>query len=235
MAKTWMDTQVTLKDICLRSRQEWRLISGLSGSVSIRMLVNFVLPKQDTRLVCIKKTYLGVVVHSPGGGRGIRNSRSSSVILDAGESKGEPIPGEGVLWIAWWKGDMTLPWKIRRSLPTPHGGLKFQHRLYLHQGNRVPYLNRVISSPNRKLFVTLCGLELNKQEVGFGDTLAPCSSRKQCTKCNFDYNGPSLSPVLLYGNAPVKRILLLGIFSAPVRRTKEPTLKTTFAAVLEVN
>lgn len=85
------------------------------------------------------------------------------------------------------------------------------------------------------MFVALYGLELNEREVGFGDTLAPCSSRKQCTKYNSDYSGPSLSPVLLYGNAPVKRILLLDIVSAPIHRTKEPTLKTTFVAVLKVN
>lgn len=40
---------------------------------------------------------MGMVVHSPGGGQRIRGLRFSSVILDAGESNGEPIPGEGVL------------------------------------------------------------------------------------------------------------------------------------------
>lgn len=80
-------------------------------------------------------------------------------------------------------------------------GISFQHRLYLNQSKRVLHWNRTISSLNRK-FVTL-GLELKEQEVGFGDTLAPCFSRKRCTKYHFDYNGPSLSPVLLCGNAHV--------------------------------
>lgn len=107
---------------------------------------------------------------------------------------------------------------VHGKWPTPHSGISFQHRLYLNQSKRILNWNGTISSLNRK-FVTL-GLELKEQEVGFGDTLAPCSSRKRCTKYHFDYSGLSLSPVLWCGNAHIMRILLLGVFPAPNSQNK---------------
>lgn len=72
------------------------------------------------------------------------------------------------------------------------------------------------------------------------ETLAAGSSRKQCTKCTFDYNEPPLSPVQRsIDNSlemPVLRESLCWVHSLPqIHRTKDPDLKITFVAVLEGN